>query len=226
MAASAVEDCGDASAVEDFGAASAVEVLNNATDDLRVASAAEDLRVVTDDLRVASASEDLRSASAAEENWGPGWGPDLGPGWGPAFIVAPATGEDWGALSAGEENSEDASVAEEDLVDAPDKVGVGSLECGNICCLLRGLSASAEDFWASSCFLVSYLAAFCLAFLAALLVCLVTSPVTHLSTLVADMESSGWAGTSSVMSSTWQLVGASAEDLTLIPSWRDSVNSP
>ena len=154
-----MEDCGDASAVEDFG-------------------------VVTHDLRVASASEDLRSASAAEEKWGPGWGPDLGPGWGPAFIVAPAPGEDWGALSAGEENSEDASVAEEDLVDAPDKLGVGSLECGNIFCLLRGLSASAEDFWASSCFLVSYLAAFCLAFLAALLACLATSALTWaLSTL-------------------------------------------
>ena len=81
-------------------------------------------------------------------------------------------------------------------MDAPDKLGVGSLECGNMFCLLRGLSASAEDFWANSCFLVSYLAAVWLA----AWVCLVASPVTHLSTLMADMERSGWAGTSAVMS--------------------------
>ena len=70
-------------------------------------------------------------------------------------------------------------------MDDPDRLGVGSLECGNIFCLLRGLFASAEDFWASSCFLVSYLAAFCLAFFAALLVCLATSALTEaLSTLL------------------------------------------
>ena len=118
-------------------------------------------------------------------------------------------------------------------MDAPNRLGVGSVECGTIFCLLRGLSASAEDFWASSCFLVSNLAAFCLAFLAALLVCLVTSPVTHLSTLMADMERSGWAGTSSVMSSAWQLLdlvsglmAASAEHLILVSSGRDLFNSP
>ena len=66
----------------------------------------------------------------------------------------------------------------------------------------------------------------------AMLACLATSLVTGLSTLVADLGSSYWAGISwpaagfALLSLVTGLMAASVEDLILTPSGIDLVNSP